>query len=70
MRAVVLREAADCGLHVREAQVPLSILHECDCLFLTNARMGVVAAHELDGRPLVVPAAVQRLADRVRALAH
>jgi 4-amino-4-deoxychorismate lyase len=70
MRAVVLREAAGCGLNVREAQVPLSGLHECDTLFLTNARMGVVAAHELDGRPLAVPAAVQRLADKVRALGH
>jgi hypothetical protein len=38
-------------------------------VFITNARMGVVAAHELDGRPLHVPEAVLRLADRVRALA-
>jgi 4-amino-4-deoxychorismate lyase len=69
MRAVVLREAAGCGLSVREAHLPMTALLECRSLFITNARMGVVAAHDLDGRALAVPAAVQQLADRVRALA-
>lgn len=69
MRAVVLREAAGCGLVVREARVPMSALRECTGVFMTNARMGVVAAHELDGRELQSDPAVQQLADRVMALA-
>lgn len=69
MRAVVLREAAACGLTVREARVPLSALRTCHAAFITNARMGVVQAHSLDGRPLDDSAAVRRLAHKVRALA-
>ena len=69
MRAVVLREAAACGLAVREARLPLSALRECTSVFITNARIGVVAAHELDGRELGAHPAVQMLAGRVRALA-
>jgi len=69
MRAVVLREAAGCGLVVREARIPFAALRACNGVFITNARMGVVAAHELDGRELAVTPAVQALAGRVRALA-
>ncbi|MFO1503047.1 MAG: aminodeoxychorismate lyase [Steroidobacteraceae bacterium] len=69
MRAVVLREAVGCGLSVREARVPLSALRECRGVFITNARMGVVPAHELDGRELGIATAVRELAARVRALA-
>jgi 4-amino-4-deoxychorismate lyase len=69
MRAVVLREAAGCGLAVRETRVPLSVLRGCTSVFITNARMGVVAAHELDGRDLAGHPAVQELAGKVRALA-
>jgi 4-amino-4-deoxychorismate lyase len=69
MRAVVLREAAGCALAVREGRLPLTALRDCAGIFITNARLGVVAVHELDGRDLQVPAAVLRLADRVRALA-
>jgi 4-amino-4-deoxychorismate lyase len=68
MRAVVLREAADCGLAVREARVPMSVLRECTSMFITNARMGVIAVHELDGRELTAHPAVQVLAGKVRAL--
>jgi 4-amino-4-deoxychorismate lyase len=69
MRAVVLREAATCGLAVREARVPLTALRECTGIFITNARLGLVLAHELDGRDLPAHPAVKRLADKVRALA-
>jgi branched-subunit amino acid aminotransferase/4-amino-4-deoxychorismate lyase len=62
MRAVVLREAAQCGLHVHVASLPLSAVDECDGMFLTNARLGPVPVHELNGRSLKVD-------DRVRALA-
>jgi 4-amino-4-deoxychorismate lyase len=69
MRAIVLREAAGCGLVVREARVPLSALRECASVFITNVRLGVVAAHELNGRELTAHPAVQMLAGKVRALA-
>jgi 4-amino-4-deoxychorismate lyase len=69
MRAVVLREAAHCGLEVRVAPLPLTTLRDCDSLFITNARLGVVPAHQLDGRPLAQPSVVQALARRIAALA-
>jgi 4-amino-4-deoxychorismate lyase len=69
MRAVVLREAAHCGLDVRIAPLPMAALRDCDSLFITNARMGVVSVHELDGRALVPSSAVQALAHRIAALA-
>lgn len=69
MRAVVLREAAACGIAVREARVPMSVLRECSSAFITNARMGVVAANQIDGRPLSVDSPVRMLAQRVSALA-
>ncbi len=68
-RAVVLREAARCGLGVREARVPMDALAACKGLFITNARLGVVPAHELDGRDLRVDPVVQALAERVASLA-
>jgi 4-amino-4-deoxychorismate lyase len=69
MRAVVLREAAGCGLAIREGRVPVPALRDCSSVFITNARMGVVVAHELDGRELAVSSAVLALAGKVRALA-
>jgi len=69
MRAVVLREAAGCGLAVREGRMPVQALRDCSSVFITNARMGVVVAHELDGRELAVSSAVLALAGKVRALA-
>jgi 4-amino-4-deoxychorismate lyase len=68
MRAVVLREAAAAGLAVRVTDMPVSVLQGCDSLFLTNARLGVLPVHELDGRELAVSAAAQALAQRVSTL--
>jgi branched-subunit amino acid aminotransferase/4-amino-4-deoxychorismate lyase len=70
MRAVVLREAAQAGLDVRVDEIPLDLLQRCDGLFLTNARIGVLPARELDRRPLAISTAVQELARRVNALAR
>lgn len=70
MRAVVLREAATAGFAVRVEQLPLDVLQRCNGLFLTNARIGALPVHELDGRPLAISAGVQALARRVSALAH
>ena len=69
-RAVVLREAAAAGVAVRVAELPLEILQRCNGLFLTNARVGVLPVHELDGRPLSISAGVLALAQRVSTLAH
>lgn len=69
MRAVVLREAAGCGVTVRESRLPLAALRDCTSVFITNARMGIVPAQAIDGRPLAVPPVLQVLADRVNALA-
>jgi 4-amino-4-deoxychorismate lyase len=69
MRAVVLREAARCGLAIREARVPMSALRDCTALFITNARMGVICAHELDGRELRQHPALEELAGKASALA-
>ncbi|HMA11554.1 MAG TPA: aminodeoxychorismate lyase [Steroidobacteraceae bacterium] len=69
MRAVVLREAAACGLAVREGRMMMSDLRACRSLFITNARMGVVEVNEIDGRELPADPALRRLADRVGALA-
>jgi len=68
MRAVVLREAAAAGLAVQVVDVPFSVLQGCDGLFLTNARIGVLPVHELDGRQLAVSPAIQTLAGTVNAL--
>lgn len=69
MRAVVLREAAGCGIDVREGRVPMSALRECRSIFISNARMGVVVAHQIDGRELDVSPAMLRLAAKAGALA-
>jgi len=68
MRAVVLREAASCGVPVRESDLPVTMLARCTSLFLTNARMGVRVVHELDGRALSGAAALQPLFNRVAGL--
>jgi branched-subunit amino acid aminotransferase/4-amino-4-deoxychorismate lyase len=70
MRAVVLREAAAAGVAVRVTELPLEILQRCNGLFLTNARVGVLPVHEVDGRALAISAGVLALAQRVSTLAH
>lgn len=69
MRAVVLREALRSGMPVRVAALPLALAGSCGAMFLTNARLGVLPVHELDGRELACPDSIQRLADRVAHLA-
>jgi 4-amino-4-deoxychorismate lyase len=69
MRAVVLREASGCGLAAREARLPLAALRQCTAAFVTNARMGVVVAQEIDGRVLPPDPTILRLANTVNALA-
>jgi 4-amino-4-deoxychorismate lyase len=70
MRAVVLREAAAAGFAVRIEALSLNALQRCTGLFLTNARIGVLPVHELDGRSLAISATVQALARQVSVLAR
>jgi len=68
MRAVVLREAAAAGTPVQVKDIPLDMLGRCSGVFLTNARIGVLPVHELDGRELASSTATQALARHVSAL--
>lgn len=52
MRGVALEQARAAGTNVRVEAVPFTSLANCTALALTNARMGMVLAHELDGRAL------------------
>jgi 4-amino-4-deoxychorismate lyase len=70
MRAVVLREAAAAGIAVEVGEVPRDRLQRCAGLFLTNARIGVLPVHELDGRELTVGAVTRQLVQRVSARAR
>ncbi len=65
LRAVALREAAAMGMAIRVAELPVACLARCTALALSNARMGVVLAHELDGRPLPGSSRLEQLASRV-----
>jgi 4-amino-4-deoxychorismate lyase len=70
MRAVVLREAQRIGMHIRVADLPLAAANSCTAMFLTNARLGVLAVQQLDGRPLAHGDGVRRLAERIEGLEH
>jgi 4-amino-4-deoxychorismate lyase len=65
MRAAVLREAARADIPVRVGEVPMDALARTRAVSLSNARMGLVAVDELDGRPLVEDARLSLLARRV-----
>lgn len=68
MRAAVLREAARSGIPVRVTDLPFEVLVRASALALSNARLGLVAADELDGRSLQRSAQLSELAVRVAAL--
>lgn len=65
MRAAVLREAAEAGITVRVAGMAFGELSRASALYLSNARVGLVAADQLDGRPLARSAGLAELALRV-----
>jgi 4-amino-4-deoxychorismate lyase len=52
LRAALLREAGRLGTPIRVAELAMEVLPRCTALALSNARMGLVAVHELDGRAL------------------
>lgn len=52
MRRVVMREAARCGIEVREEVLGVDDLHRAEEIFLTNARIGIWPVRVLDDRTL------------------
>ncbi|HWL61491.1 MAG TPA: aminodeoxychorismate lyase [Steroidobacteraceae bacterium] len=65
LRAATLREAAATGTDIRVAELPFDCLARCTAVALSNARMGLVNAHELDGRPLPGSVRLAELAARM-----
>jgi 4-amino-4-deoxychorismate lyase len=68
LRAVVLREAAHAGTPALVAQLPIEALQRATALALSNARLGLVMADELDGRNLAHSTRLAALAARVASL--
>jgi 4-amino-4-deoxychorismate lyase len=68
LRAVVLREALRTGITVRVAALPFGCLARCTALALSNARLGLLPVHELDGRLLPGSARLDQLAARMSTL--
>jgi len=52
MRTAVLQAAARASMAVRVAELPFDVLARADAVALSNARLGLVSADELDGRRL------------------
>jgi 4-amino-4-deoxychorismate lyase len=67
MRAAVLREAGRAGILLRVTDVPFESLVRVTALALSNARMGLVIADELDGLALDRNASLGQLAALVSA---
>jgi 4-amino-4-deoxychorismate lyase len=61
-RAAVLRAAALAAMPVRVAELPATVLPRCTALALSNARLGLVQAQQLDGRALAGSARLATLA--------
>ncbi len=68
MRAVVLREARRSQLPLRAAELPFEVLGRVTGLALSNARLGLLCVHELDGRKLAGSDRFRQLAARVASL--
>jgi branched-subunit amino acid aminotransferase/4-amino-4-deoxychorismate lyase len=67
---VILREAARCGVVVHTENIPLQALDRCTGIALSNVRLGLLPASQLDGRALQASSAVRELASRIDALEH
>jgi branched-subunit amino acid aminotransferase/4-amino-4-deoxychorismate lyase len=65
LRAALLREAARMAVPIRVEALPLAVLQRCTALAISNARMGLVTVHELDGRALRGSHPLQALAAQV-----
>jgi 4-amino-4-deoxychorismate lyase len=65
LRAALLREAVAAGTPIRITGLPLAALPRCTAMALSNARLGLVPVHELDGRILAGSSRFDALAARV-----
>ncbi len=68
LRAAVLREAHRAGVELHERELPFDAAKRATSLYLSNARLGLVPADELDGRPLARSQRLDLLASRVAGL--
>jgi 4-amino-4-deoxychorismate lyase len=68
LRAITLREAARMEWTVTQADLPLSILDDCEGLFVTNVRWGIQPATVLNGRSLDQNRQIDVLRTRVESL--
>jgi 4-amino-4-deoxychorismate lyase len=68
MRTVVLREAHDLGMPVHVADIRMGTLARCTGLAISNARLGLLPVHMLDGHRLAIHAGLRELATRIEAL--
>jgi 4-amino-4-deoxychorismate lyase len=62
LRTALLRESARIAMPIRVAELPVQVLARCTALALSNARMGLVQAHALDGRALLASSRFDLLA--------
>jgi 4-amino-4-deoxychorismate lyase len=68
MRGVALREAAATGVEIRIAGLRWDVLARCTSLAISNARLGLLPVHLLDGRSLAASARLAQLASRLESL--
>jgi 4-amino-4-deoxychorismate lyase len=68
MRAVVLREARRAQLPLRSAELPFEVVGRVTGMALSNARLGLLMVHELDGRRLAGSDRLLQLGARVAGL--
>lgn len=68
LRTVVLQTADRLGIALREAALPVTALGRCTALAFSNARMGLVTMHALDGRELQPDGRLRQLSEAVAAL--
>jgi 4-amino-4-deoxychorismate lyase len=68
MRRVVLREAANAGIPVREDVLSAEDLRSADEVFLTNARIGIWPVRALDGRMISPGPLTRRLQQLIAPL--
>jgi 4-amino-4-deoxychorismate lyase len=67
LRTALLREAEHAGTPVRVADIDLAALSRCTSAAISNARLGLLPAHELDGRQLEGCERINALAARIAA---
>jgi branched-chain amino acid aminotransferase len=68
-RELTIEWTREAGLEVREESLPLSVLQDCDEVFITSSTKDVLAIDRVDGRDLVPGPVTARVAEVFAALA-